>query len=319
MQKAWFSSLTHSPIDYDEARAQQGVPDRRRILAHGWAASRNATGCGGSVFKGRRRFEDLQPSIDETGRWLTSPNTHARSDAERRRMERRGHANPARRAEDAERNQHRRALLLSFLSTLSRDDLLLWIDRLWLGHATEPQLDALVASVRESPHFADRIASSRTSVRARMAEPVPGSAPNNAWLNAEWRNLSEQLTVLASLRRQHHAADNQKRHGGQKSSQYRDAGVASPIGARVLAVGLFDEFFDRLELTPEAMAARLLEREVRNQLRPLETTERSRRGLGSFTAAAAAVTALALFPRWRNLYRGPGDRSPAPPTETPRR
>ena len=150
-----------------------------------------------------------------------------------------------------------------------------------------------------------------------MAEPVPGSVPNNAWLNAEWRNLSEQLTVLASLRRQHHAGDNQKRHGGQKSSQYRDAGIASPIGARVIAGGLFDEFFDRLELTPEEMAARLLEREVQNQLRPLAPTERSRRGLGSFTAAAAAVTALALFPRWRNLYRG-GERPPGPPTEPPR-
>ncbi len=236
MQRARASSLKRARIDHDEARAQQGAPDRRRILANGWVASRNATSCGGSVFKDRRRFEDLQPSIDETGRWLTSPNTHTRSDAERRRIERRGYANAARRAEDAERNQHRRALLLSFLSTLSHDDLLLWIDRLWLGHATEPQLDALVASVRESSHFADRIASSRTSGRARMAEPVPGaSAPNNAWLNAEWRNLSEQLTVLASLRRQHHAADNQKRHGGQKSSQYRDAGIASPIGARVMA------------------------------------------------------------------------------------
>jgi hypothetical protein len=276
------------------------------------------------VFKDRRRFEDLQPSIDETRRWLASPNTRTKSDAElrggeRRRMERRGYANTVRRAEDAERNQHRRALLLSFLSTLSHDDLLLWTDRLWLGHATEAQLDALVASVRESSHFAERIASSRTSGRARMAEPVPGPhAPNNAWLNAEWRNLSEQLTVLASLRRQHHAAGNQKRNGGQKLSQYRDAGLASPIGARVMAVGLFDEFFNRLELTPEEMAARLLEREVQNQLRPLETTERSRRGLGSFTAAAAALTALALFPRWRSLYRGLGDRVPAPPTETPR-
>jgi hypothetical protein len=277
------------------------------------------------VFKDRRRFDDLQPTVDDTRRWLASPNTRPRSDVERRsgerrRIDRRGYANTARRSEDAERNQHRRALLLSFLSTLSHDDLLLWIDRLWLGHATEPQLDALVASVRESSHFADRIASSRTSGRARTAEPVPGPhAPSNAWLNAEWRNLSEQLTVLAGLRRQHHAAGNQKRNGGQKSSQYRDAGLASPIGTRVMAAGLFDEFFDRLELTPEEMAARLLEREVQTQLRPLETsTARSGRGLGSFTAAAAAVTALALFPRWRNLYRGLRDRDPAPPTEPPR-
>ena len=43
-----------------------------------------ATRCGGGVFKDRRRFEDLQPSIDETRRWLASPNTRTKSDAERR-------------------------------------------------------------------------------------------------------------------------------------------------------------------------------------------------------------------------------------------
>jgi hypothetical protein len=224
-------------------------------------------------------------------------------------MDRRGQANTARRAEDAERNQHRRALLLSFLGTLNHDDLLLWIDRLWLSHATEPQLDALMTSVRESPHFADRIASSRTSGRTGGSERLPHT-PNNAWLSAEWRNLSEQLTVLASLRRQHHASSNQKRNGSPKSHQYRDAGLASPIGMRVVAAGLFDEFFDRPDLTPEEMAARLLQRETQSQLRSLETAApRSRRGLGSFTAAAAAFTAVALFPKWRNMYRELRDRA----------
>jgi hypothetical protein len=207
-------------------------------------------------------------------------------------------------------------LLLSFLGTLNHDDLLLWIDRLWLGQASEPQLENLVASVRESPHFVDRIATTRASSRNRAPDAVAGiNARNNAWVNAEWRNLTEQLTVLVSLRRQHHAAANQKRNGTLKSSQYRDAGLASPIGARVVAADLFDEFFDRMELTPSEMAARLLEREVHSQLHTLEDTAapRGRRGLGSFTAAAAAVTALALFPRWRSVYRGLRDRPPAPP------
>jgi hypothetical protein len=250
---------------------------------------------------------------------MTTPNAGARTsaerrDGERRRIDRRGYANTSRRAEDAERNQQRRALLLSFLSTLSHDDLLLWIDRLWLGHATEPQLDALVSVVRESPHFADRIALSRTSSRPRPAEHLAERpAHSNAWLSAEWRDLTEQLTVLASLRRQHHASANQKRNGTAKSSQYRDAGLASPIGMRVVEAQLFDEFFDRLELTPAEMAARLLEHEVQSQLRTLETpSTRTRRGLGSFTAAAAAVTALALLPRWRTVYRGLREKGQMP-------
>jgi hypothetical protein len=271
------------------------------------------------VSKDRRRFDDLQPSIDETRRWLAAPTTEARSTVERRGgerrlIDRRGHANTVRRVEDAERNQHRRALLLSFLSTLSHDDLLLWIDRLWLGHATEPQLDALVSSVRESPHFAERIASSRTAGRSRLADRTSAPRAANAWLSAEWRNLSEQLTVFASLRRQHHAAGNPKR------SQYRDACLASPIGTRVSAAELFDEFFDRLECTPSEMAVRLLQREVQTQLRTLETSEsRTGRRLGSFTAAAAAVTALALFPRWRSVYRGLRDRAETPPSNPPQR
>jgi len=239
-----------------------------------------------------------------------------RRHGERRRTDRRGRANGARRAEDAERSQHRRALLLSFLGTLSHDELLLWIDRLWLGQASEPQLENLVASVRESPHFVDRIATTRASSRSRTSAAAAAiDARNNAWLNAEWRNLSEQLTVFASLRRQHHATGNQKRNGTPKSSQYRDAGLASPIGTRVVAADLFDEFFDRMELTPSEMAARLLEREVHSQLHTLEESSapRGRRGLGPFTAAAAAVTALALFPRWRNVYRGLRERPAAPP------
>jgi hypothetical protein len=159
------------------------------------------------------------------------------------------------------------------------------------------------------------MALSRTSNRPRPTERLAEQpAHNSAWLSAEWRDLTEQLTVLASLRRQHHASGNQKRNGAPKSSQYRDAGLASPIGMRVVAAQLFDEYFDRLELTPAEMAARLLEHEVQSQLRSLETpTPRSRRGLGSFTAAAAAVTALALLPRWRTVYRGLRDRPQTPP------
>ena len=277
------------------------------------------------MFKDRRSPDELQVSGDETRRWQES-NSQTRSDAERRRgerrlVDRRGRANGARRAEDAERHQHRRALLLSFLGTLSHDDLLIWIDHLWLGQASEPQLDALVASVSESPHFVDRIASSRASARRATGSVAAINARTNAWLNAEWRNLSEQLTVLASLRRQHHATGNQKGNGTPKSSQYRDAGLASPIGARVVAADLFDELFGRMELTPSEMAARLLEREVQRQLHTLQDTSapRSRRGLGSFTAAAAAVTALALFPRWRNVYRGLRGHPPTPPSaDSPR-
>jgi len=271
------------------------------------------------VFKDRRRPDDLQPADDEARRWQTRGGQMRsgaeRRQGERRRTDRRGRANGARRAEDAERNQHRRALLLSFLGTLSHDELLLWIDRLWLGQASEPQLENLVASVRESPHFVDRIATTRASSRSRAPEAISGiDARSNAWVNAEWRNLTEQLTVLTALRRQHHAAGHQKRNGTAKSSQYRDAGLASPIGARVRAADLFDEFFDRMELTPSEMAARLLEREVHSQLHTLEetSTPRARRGLGSFTAAAAAVTALALFPRWRSVYRGLRERPPTP-------
>ena len=278
------------------------------------------------MFKDRRRPEDLPPASDEARRRQV-PDSQMRADVERRRGERRltdrrGRANGARRAEDAERNQHRRALLLSFLGTLSHDELLLWIDRLWLGQASEPQLENLVASVRESPHFVDRIATTRASSRGRASDAIAGiDARSNAWVNAEWRNLTEQLTVLASLRRQHHAAGNQKRNGTPKSSQYRDAGLASPIGARVRAADLFDDFFDRMELTPSEMAARLLEREVHRQLHSLEDTSspRNRRGFGSFTAAAAAVTALALFPRWRSVYRGLRERPPtAPQTDSER-
>lgn len=276
------------------------------------------------MFKDSRRRDDLQPSIDEVRRWLAPPSAHPRSDAERRgetrrNLDRRTHG-ITRRAEDAERNQQRRALLLSFFSTMSHDDLLLWIDRLWLGHATEAQLDALVASVRESPHFAERIASSRTSGRPSAAGSAAAThMPTNAWLTAEWRDLSEQLTVLAALRRQHHSAGNQKRNGTAKISQYREAGVDSPIGARMRAAGLFEEFFDRQELTPEKMAARLLQREVQTQLGMIETsTARTPRGLGSLTATAAAVTALALLPRWRRFYRGLRDRAQTPPADNPR-
>jgi hypothetical protein len=273
------------------------------------------------VFKDSRRRDDLQPSIDEVRRWLAPPSVHARSDVERRGdarrgVERRTHAS-TRRAEDAERNQHRRALLLSFFSTMGHDDLLLWIDRLWLGHATDVQLDALVASVRDSPHFAERIASSRTSGRASAAGAAAGPhPPTNAWLTAEWRDLSEQLTVLAALRRQHHDAGNQKRNATAKSSQYREAGLASPIGSRMRAAGLFEEFFDRQELTPEETAARLLQREVQTQLGRIETSAAAtRRGLGSLTAAAAAVTALALLPRWRTFYRGLRDWAQTSPPD----
>ena len=267
--------------------------------------------------KDRRQRDDFE-SVDETRRWL-APKTSSRSaadrrDGERRRADRRGQANTARRAEDAERNQHRRALLLSFLGTLSHDDLLLWIDRLWLGHASEPQLDTLVASVRESPHFAERIASRRASGGPRTADSLTAAhAPNSAWLSAEWRNLSEQLTVFASLRRHHHSAGHQKRNGKPKSSQYRDACLASPIGARVNAAELFDDFFNGPERTPAEMAAQLLQREVQSQLRALEPSARRGRRLGSFTAAAAAFTALALFPKWRTLSGGSRNRPRTPP------
>lgn len=275
------------------------------------------------MFKDRRRPHVLEASIDDTRLWHPASSTRTRAEERERRIDERRHLDRrgqviVRRAEDAERNQYRRAMLLSFLSTLSRDDLLLWIDRLWLGVASEPQLDALVASVRESPHFADRVASSRMS--AGTPEQLRGPhRPNNAWLSAEWRNLSEQLTVLASLRRQHHAAASQTRNGARNSSQYRDAGLASPVGMRVAAAGLFDDFFDRLELTPDEMAARLLQHEVETQLHTLESsTSRTRRGLGSLTAAAAALTAVALFPRWRTFYRGLREKAHTPPADAPR-
>lgn len=278
------------------------------------------------MFNNRRPPDDLQTTIDDARRSLTVPATRTPSAGERRggdrrRMDRRGHENTPRRAEDAERNQHRRALLLSFLGTLSHDDLLLWIDRLWLGLATEPQIEALIASVREAPHYAERIASNRATDRPRGTGHMAAGphALNNAWLNAEWRNLSEQLTVLASLRRQHQAPVNQKRNGSPKSYEYRNAALASPIGMRVVGARLFDEFFDRPELTPEEMAARLLHREMQTQLETLEAaTHRHRRGFGSFTAAAAAVTALALFPRWRSMYRGLRDRTDSPTDDAPR-
>jgi hypothetical protein len=278
---------------------------------------------GGSVFKDRHRGDDLQATIDDNRRVLAAREIRANADAERRsdirrRLERRGQGT-IRRVEDAERNQYRRALLLSFLGTLSHDDLLLWIDRLWLGLATEPQLDAVVASVRESPHFADRIASSRAAARPGAGEANAALPASNAWLSAEWRNLSEQLTVLTSLRREHHAAAQQRRNGSTKPSQYREAALASPIGTRIAAAGLFEEFFDRLDLTPSEMAARLLQREVETQLQSLDTSPRVRRALGSFTAAAAALTAVALFPRWRAFYRELRDRAQTPPADVPRR
>jgi hypothetical protein len=274
------------------------------------------------VFKDRGRSDDLQATADDTRRVLAEREIRADGIAERRgdvrrRLERRGQGT-IRRVEDAERNQYRRALLLSFLGTLSHDDLLLWIDRLWLGLATETQLDAVVATVRESPHFADRIASSRVSPRPGTSQASAAASANSAWLSAEWRNLSEQLTVLTSLRREHHATSQQKRNGSAKSSQYREAALASPIGTRISAAGLFEEFFDRLELTPSEMAARLLQREVETQLQSLDTSPRVRRAVGSFTAAAAALTAVALFPRWRAFYRELRDRAHTPPPDTPR-
>ena len=185
-------------------------------------------------------------------------------------------------------------------------------------HRDRALLDDVAQQARRR---SDSVASSRASSRRATGSVAAINARTNAWLNAEWRNLSEQLTVLASLRRQHHATGNQKGNGTPKSSQYRDAGLASPIGARVVAADLFDELFGRMELTPSEMAARLLEREIQRQLHTLQETSapRSRRGLGSFTAAAAAVTALALFPRWRNVYRGLRGRLPTPPSaDSPR-
>jgi hypothetical protein len=56
----------------------------------------------------------------------------------------------ARRARDAELNRRRRAWLLAFLTRLSRQDLLLWIDGMWLGNATDAQLVALAAAAATS-------------------------------------------------------------------------------------------------------------------------------------------------------------------------
>ena len=130
-------------------------------------------------------------------------------------MERRGYANTARRAEDAERNQHRRALLLSFLSTLSHASATL--DRSSMAGACDRATTRRTRSKRARVVALRRADREQSHIRPRSdgrtrARPL---APNNAWLNAEWRNLSEQLTVLASLRRQHHAADNRKRHDGR--------------------------------------------------------------------------------------------------------
>jgi hypothetical protein len=271
------------------------------------------------------RPDDGSLFIERTRRWgdkesgLGRPPTLEGPFTERRALDRRGNSTTARRREDAERNQRSRALVLAYLSTLSHEDLLLWAKGLWLGNATDAQLAALVDRVRDSAAFVYRTSHERAPGRPQSSERIPGvQSIDNAWLRAEWRNLSEQLTILADLRRQHHARPNQKRNGTPKSSQYRDACLESPVGRRVEQAALFDEFFGSTDLTPAEMAARLLDREVQNQLRVLAAPpERRRSTLGPFTAAAA-VTALTLFPTWKSLFRklrtraesGPSSKNP---------
>jgi len=49
-------------------------------------------------------------------------------------------------------NRRRRAWLFAFLTRLPHEDLLLWIEGMWLGNATAAQLVALVATAATNEH-----------------------------------------------------------------------------------------------------------------------------------------------------------------------
>lgn len=94
--------------------------------------------------------EDVLALIEQIRARSAAPRDPVARQTERRAYDRRGLGFTARRGDDAERDRQRRAVLLSYLRQLPEEALWLWIDGLWLGCATDAQLDALVRAVQES-------------------------------------------------------------------------------------------------------------------------------------------------------------------------
>ena len=234
--------------------------------------------------------------------------------ADRRQNDRRQLGFRACRTDDADLNQRRRTLILWYLRQLPTERLWEWIDGLWLGCATDAQLDALGKAVEDSgpPRLP---LGPLPKGRPRVEQIIPGEHPLAT--RFEWHVLTEWFKAFGRARQQHHARMNRTRGGAPRSLEHREGCLASSLGQRVDQAGLFAEFFDaprRLDLPhliPTEMAARLLHYESHARLVAFETTARAeakkarsnqRRRVWNAQAAKAAVL-LKHFPTWKTLYR----------------
>jgi hypothetical protein len=263
--------------------------------------------------------DDVLSLIEQTRAWLDARATAPARDpvarqAERRVMERRRLGLAAPRKSDAARNRQRRQFLLSYLRQLPEDALWLWIDGLWLGHATEAQLAALVQSAIESARI-DALKGQRgprEHRRPRVSRLIAAvHRVHDASLRMEWVRLTQQLKVLSDVRRKYHAPMKGTRGRGSRPLALRRKCLKSPIGQRVNNAGLFGAFFDMTSLTPSEMAARLLHDEIQQRLTTVENGVRTK-GVMSHgqispdVSGARATTSAAVLkhlPPWRILYR----------------
>jgi hypothetical protein len=277
------------------------------------------------------RDDDLVALIEQTRTWMTANAARAvgRRQAERRGPDRRAPAFASRRGMDTERNHQRRGFLFSCLRQLPEETLWIWIDGLWLGQATQPQIAALMHAATETmaAEATNAARPARRGGRPRADPILPDVHPLlNASIRFEWQELTAQLTALSGARREHHAAMNRTRAGFPRSLTFRDRILASPIGQRVERAGLFAQWFDKTLLTPpipNAVEARRRHREKRQQLERLEQWTRAKAarapGAGDrkdLLARAAEIAARRKnFPGWRTVF----DKLKAPPPPPRRR
>jgi hypothetical protein len=133
--------------------------------------------CGGRQLSDEPPIDDDILSLIEhfRGRSAAPARDPVERRTERRVADRRGLGLTARRRDDAERNRQRRTFLLSYLRRLPAETLWAWIDGVWLGCATDAQLDELMQAISESGMQAPA-QESRTG-RPRTEQFIPGEHP----------------------------------------------------------------------------------------------------------------------------------------------
>ena len=196
-----------------------------------------------------------------------------RRQQDRRQQDRREAVGKSRRERDRETALLAREFLLEYLQQLPAETFWRWFDGLVLGLATHRQLAILIdVVVRREAEHRDRHASPSRRGRPTTNRIHPLLDPvYNASLAATWRLLTQEFKDFSKHRQDYHATRNRTRRAHK-----RDECLRSAIGRRTDAAGLFKTLLEDRRMTPRAMAARLMHRELERRLDQRETRARER-------------------------------------------